>query len=123
MSSAFIRKQPKFCERLVLTAAYVSPARVVRGMPLPCAMVRRRKSESPPNSGGKDMARENKLRDAAMRVGSAVGRVDAKAHKAARKAVKAAHVARQELVTLTKQVDALKRQLMQSTKRLKTALR
>ena len=61
------------------------------------------------------MAKENGFRDAAMRVGSAVGRADAKAHKAARKAVKAAYVARQELVALTKQVDALKRQLTQST--------
>ena len=62
------------------------------------------------------MAKKNGLRDAAMRVGSAVGRVDAKAHKA----VKAAH---QELVALTKQVDVRKRQLTQSTKRLKTALK
>ena len=35
----------------------------------PCAMVRRRKSESPPNSGGKAMAKDNGLRDAAMRAG------------------------------------------------------
>lgn len=62
------------------------------------------------------MAKKNGLRDAAVRVGSAVGRVDAKAHKA----VKATHV---EIVALTKQVDALKRQLTQSTKRLKTALK
>jgi len=66
------------------------------------------------------MAKDNGLRDAAMRVGSAIGRVDAKAHKATRKAVKAAHV---ELVAITKKVDALKRQLTQSTKRLKTALK
>jgi hypothetical protein len=65
------------------------------------------------------MARENGFRNVAVRVGSAVGRVDAKAHKAA----KAAHVARQEVVALTKQVDALKRQLVQSSKRLKTALK
>jgi polyhydroxyalkanoate synthesis regulator phasin len=69
------------------------------------------------------MARNNGLGDAAVRVGSAVGRVDVKAHKMARKAVKAAHVARQELVALTKQVNALKRQLTQSTNRLKTALK
>jgi polyhydroxyalkanoate synthesis regulator phasin len=69
------------------------------------------------------MTRENKLGDAAVRVGSALGRVDAKAHQAAREAVNAAHVARHELVALTKQVDALKRQLMQSSKRLKTALK
>ena len=69
------------------------------------------------------MAKKNELRDAAVRVGSALGKVDAKAHKAARKAARAAHVARQELVELTKQVDALKRQLVQSTNRLKTALK
>ena len=62
------------------------------------------------------MAKGNGLRGAAIRVGSAVGRVDAKAHKA----IKAAHV---ELVAITKQVDALKRQLTQSTQRLKTALK
>ena len=62
------------------------------------------------------MARKNGIRHAAVRVGSAVGKVDAKAHKA----VKAAHV---ELVAITKQVDSLKRQLAQSTKRLKTALK
>ena len=61
------------------------------------------------------MAKKNGLRDAAVRVGFAVGRADVKAHKA----VKAAHV---ELIALTKQVDALKRQLTQSAKRLKTAL-
>jgi hypothetical protein len=62
------------------------------------------------------MTRKNGFRDAAVRVSSAVGRVDAKAHKA----VNAAHV---ELVAITKQVDALKRQLTQSTKRLKKALK
>ena len=66
------------------------------------------------------MARENGFRDAAMRVGSAIGRVDAKAHKVTRRAVKAAHA---EIVVITKQVDALKRQLTQSTKRLKKALK
>ena len=45
------------------------------------------------------------------------------AHKAARKAAKAAHVARQELTQLTKQVAALKKQLEKSTKRLKSALK
>ncbi len=66
------------------------------------------------------MTRKNGFRDAAVRVGSAIGRVDAKAHTTARKAAKAAHV---ELVAITKQVDALKKRLTQSTKRLKTALK
>jgi hypothetical protein len=73
-------------------------------------------------SGGNDMAK-NRLRDAAVKIGSAVGRVDGKAHKAALKAARAAHVARQELIDLSKQVDALKSQLKKSTKRLKSALK
>jgi hypothetical protein len=66
---------------------------------------------------------KNRLRDAAVKIGSAVGRVDGKAHKAALKAAQAAHVARQELIDLSKQVDALKRQLKKSTKRLRSALK
>ena len=62
------------------------------------------------------MAKENKLKDAAVRVGSAVGRVDGRVHKAA-------HVAMQELDELTKQVDALKKQLAISSKRLQDALK
>jgi hypothetical protein len=68
------------------------------------------------------MAAKNRLRDAAVKIGSAVGRADGTAHKAANKAAKAAHVARLELVQLSKQVDALKKQLKKSTKRLKSAL-
>jgi hypothetical protein len=49
--------------------------------------------------------------------------VEGTAHKAALKAVKAAHVVNQELVELTKQVDALKKQLKKSTKHLKNALK
>jgi hypothetical protein len=65
---------------------------------------------------------KNRLRDAAVRIGSAVGKVDGRAHRAALKAARAAHVARQELTDLTKQVDALKKQLKKSTKRLRSAL-
>jgi hypothetical protein len=68
------------------------------------------------------MAKKNKLRDAAVKIGSAVGRVDARAHNAVHKAAKAAHVANRELIKLTKQVDALKRQLEKSIKQLKIAL-
>jgi hypothetical protein len=69
------------------------------------------------------MAKKNRLRDAAVKIGSAVGKVDGTAHRAALKAAKAAHVARQELNDLTKQVDALKKQLSKSTQRLKSALK
>ena len=69
------------------------------------------------------MAKKNRLSDAAVKIGSVVGKVDGKAHKAALKAARAAHVAREELVDLAKQVDALKRQLRKSTKRLRSALK
>ena len=69
------------------------------------------------------MARENRLKDAAVKIGSTVGKADAAAHTAAHKAAKAAHVAKQELVELTKQVEALNRQLKKSAKRLRRALR
>jgi hypothetical protein len=86
----------------------------------PCQ--RRRESGIVNLPGGNDMAK-NRLRDAAVKIGSAVGRVDGKAHKAALKAAQAAHVTRQELIDLSKQVDALKRQLKKSTKRLRSALK
>ncbi len=69
------------------------------------------------------MATKNKLKDAAVTIGSAVGRADGTAHKAVFKAAKAAHVARLELTELSKQVDMLKKQLKKSTKRLKSALK
>jgi hypothetical protein len=69
------------------------------------------------------MAKKNKLRDAAVKIGSAVGKVDGTAHKAVHKAAKAAHVAKLELVDLTKQVGALKKQLKKSSKRVKSALK
>jgi hypothetical protein len=69
------------------------------------------------------MARNNRLRDAAVKIGSTAGRIDGRAHRAARKATKAVHVAREEFVELSKQVDALKKQLEKSTHRLTMALR
>ena len=69
------------------------------------------------------MAKKNKLRDTAVKIGSAVGKVDAAAHRATLKATGAAHVARQELIELSKQVDALKKQLKKSTQQLKNALK
>jgi hypothetical protein len=71
-------------------------------------------------SGGNNMAKKNGLRTAAVKMGSAVGKLDGKAHKAA---LKAAHVARQEFNEVTKQVEALKKQLEKSTKRLRSALK
>lgn len=69
------------------------------------------------------MARaRNNLTDAAVRIGSVVGRAEGTAQRTANKAAKAAKLAKVELNALSKQVDALKRQLSKSSKRLKTAL-
>jgi hypothetical protein len=61
------------------------------------------------------MANKEKFKEAAEKLGSAVGRADAKAHIAAR-------VAKEELIELEKQVDALKKQLKISMEKLKSAL-
>jgi hypothetical protein len=64
-----------------------------------------------------NMAR-NQLKNAAKKIGAAMGKADRTAHKVA----KAGIVARQELIQLSKQVESLKRQLQKTTKRLKNAL-
>ena len=66
---------------------------------------------------------KNRFRDAAVKIGSAVGKADATAHRAAYKAAKAARVAKLELAELSKQVDALTKQLKKSTQKLKNALK
>jgi predicted nucleic acid-binding Zn-ribbon protein len=65
------------------------------------------------------MAKKTKLTRVAVKIGSAMGKADRTAHKVA----KAGLIAREELDDISKQVDALKRQLQKTTKRLKDALR
>lgn len=64
------------------------------------------------------MAKKSKLKQVAVGIGSAIGRADRKAHQVA----KAGVLAKKELQDISKQVDALKRQLLKTTKRLKNAL-
>lgn len=64
------------------------------------------------------MAKKNRLTRVAVGIGTAVGKADRKAHQIA----KAGVLAKKELVDISKQVDALKRQLQKTTKRLKRAL-
>jgi predicted nucleic acid-binding Zn-ribbon protein len=64
------------------------------------------------------MAKKNRLTQVAVGIGTAVGKADRKAHQIA----KAGVLAKKELVDISKQVDALKRQLQKTTKRLKRAL-
>jgi prefoldin subunit 5 len=64
------------------------------------------------------MAKKSKLTRVAVKIGAAMGRADRKAHQVAR----AGTVAKKELQAISKQVDALKRQLQKASKRLKSAL-
>jgi hypothetical protein len=66
----------------------------------------------------KKMTRKSKLRQVAVKIGTAMGKADRTAHKVAQ----AGLVAKRELEDLSKQVEALKRQLLKTTKRLKQAL-
>lgn len=65
------------------------------------------------------MAKKPKLTQAAEKIGAVVGRADRAAHKVARAGV----VAKKDLAAISKQVEALKKQLQKTTKRLKHALR
>lgn len=61
---------------------------------------------------------KNRLKTAAKKIGAAIGKADRTAHKVA----KAGVLAKSELEDISKQVDALKRQLLKTSKRLKKAL-
>jgi predicted nucleic acid-binding Zn-ribbon protein len=63
------------------------------------------------------MAR-SRLKRVAVKIGRAIGKADRKAHQVA----KAGLVAKEELEDIGKQVEALKRQLQKTTKRLRRAL-
>ena len=65
------------------------------------------------------MARKSKMTRVAEKIGSAVGRADRAAHKVA----KAGVIAKKELEDISTQVEALKRQLLKTTRRLRRALR
>jgi len=65
---------------------------------------------------------KNRLTSAARRIGAAMGKADRTAHVTAKKVAKASVVAKSELEHIAKQVEALKKQLAKSTKKLKKAL-
>jgi predicted nucleic acid-binding Zn-ribbon protein len=65
------------------------------------------------------MAKKDRLTRVAVKIGKAIGKADRKAHQVA----KAGLMAKEELEEIGRQVEALKRQLQKTTKRLKTALR
>ena len=63
--------------------------------------------------------KKNRFTNAAVKIGTVAGKADRVAHKVA----KAGLVAKSELDEISKHVDALKKQLQKTTKRLKHALR
>jgi prefoldin subunit 5 len=64
------------------------------------------------------MARKSRLTQVAVNIGTAMGKADRRVQKFA----KAGSLAKKELDDISKQVDALKRQLQKTAKRLKHAL-
>jgi hypothetical protein len=64
------------------------------------------------------MAKKSKLTQAAVTIGSVMGKADRTAHKVA----KAGVLAKKELEEIGKQVETLRRQLQKTTQRLKKAL-
>ncbi len=64
------------------------------------------------------MAKKSRLTRVAVSIGSAMGKADRKAKQVA----KAGVLAKKELHAISKQVDGLKRQLLETTKRLRKAL-
>jgi hypothetical protein len=69
------------------------------------------------------MAKKNTLTDVGKRVGAALGKANKEAHIQARKVSAASKVAKEELKDISKQVEALKKQLEKTAKRLKSALK
>ena len=65
---------------------------------------------------------KTKLTSTAVKIGTAIGKADRAAHATARKVIKATVVADRELQSLSKQVEALKKQLAKTSRRLKKAL-
>jgi len=61
---------------------------------------------------------QHRLKKAAQKIGAAIGKADRTAHKVARAGV----IARGELDDIAKQVEALKKQLVKTSKKLKKAL-
>jgi hypothetical protein len=68
------------------------------------------------------MAKKDRLTEVSVKIGKALGKADKQAHIHARKVANAGVVAKEELQEISKQVEALKKQLAKTTVRLKKAL-
>jgi hypothetical protein len=68
------------------------------------------------------MAKNDRLKEVSVKVGTALGKANREAHIKAKKVSEASKVAKEELQDISKQVEALKKQLDKTAKRLKSAL-
>ena len=68
------------------------------------------------------MAKKDRLTTVSVNIGKALGKADKEARLRARQVAQASSVAKEELQEISKQVDALKKQLAKTTVRLKKAL-
>ena len=68
------------------------------------------------------MAKNDRLKEVSVKVGTALGKANREAHIRAKKVSEASKVAKEELQDISKQVEALKKQLEKTAKRLKSAL-
>jgi polyhydroxyalkanoate synthesis regulator phasin len=68
------------------------------------------------------MANKDRLTQVSRKIGTALGKADKQAHLQARKLAAAGQVTKRELQEISKQVEALKKQLAKSSEKLKKAL-
>lgn len=68
------------------------------------------------------MAKKDRLTQVSVGIGKALGKADKQARLQARRVADASVIAKEELQEISKQVDALKKQLAKTTVRLKKAL-
>jgi len=68
------------------------------------------------------MEKKDRLTEVSEKVGAALGRANREARIKARKVSEASKVAKEELHEISRQVEALKKQLEKTAKRLKAAL-
>ena len=68
------------------------------------------------------MAKKDKLTEVSVKIGTALGKADKQARLRARQFAEASNVTKEELQEISKQVDALKKQLAKTTQRLKKVL-
>jgi seryl-tRNA synthetase len=68
------------------------------------------------------MAKKDKLTEVSRKIGKALGKAEKQARLRARKLSEAGKATKEELHDISKQVDAMKKQLAKTTQRLKKVL-